>query len=84
MTSPALIPSKVADTLSFTDAIGEVLAGRKVRRVSWPDEFEYVHLRPFSDGHMLVIQTTGSRQASGINLFEPDLTADDWVLVRDN
>lgn len=65
-------------TMSFPDAIREVINGRKVRRLSWQTESDHGLLK----GGWLTIYTKGDYHTWSIN--DGDLESNDWIIVKDN
>ncbi len=64
-------------TMSFPDAIREIIAGNKVKRLSWEAENDYGLLK---DG-WLTIYTKGVFHSWLVN--DGDLEGEDWVVVKE-
>lgn len=65
-----------AITMSFSDAIREVVRGNKIRRISWPSEEDHGTLR---EG-WLEIFTNGKYHIWQVS--DGDMEGNDWVIVK--
>lgn len=65
-------------TMSFPDAMREVINGKKVRRISWPTESDHGLLR----NGWLSIYTRGDYHTWSVS--DGDMEGNDWIIVKDN
>jgi hypothetical protein len=73
--TPILRKKRTSITMSFPDAINEIINGKKVRRLSWPDS-DYGLLK---DG-WLSIFTRGSFHTWSVN--DGDMEGQDWMVIN--
>lgn len=66
-------------TLSFDEAIKEVIAGKKVTKKEWGDKRIYGHK---FQGFLMIHKADGKDYTWIIN--DGDLLGNDWLLVLDN
>ena len=76
-TSPVPEDAKIVKpiSMSFPDAMGEIVNGKKITRVEWNDTQEYGMLK---DGFLL-IHTKGQDHRWIVS--EADMVAIDWVVI---
>ena len=74
--TPVVQKEKGAVTMSFPDAMYEVLRGNKVTRVSWGSENEYGILK----NGWLSIFTRGQMYTWTVS--EADIEGNDWVVIK--
>ena len=74
------IPRKAGEsiTMSFPDAMREVINGKKVRRLSWPTSTDHGLLK---DGY-LTIHTKGKYHNWLVN--DGDMEGEDWIVIKEN
>ena len=65
-------------TMSFGDAMRAVLAGKKVRRLDWPDE-DYGVLKDENLGIF-----TNGKYFTYWNICKGDLDAEDWIVIKES
>ena len=65
-------------TMSFPDAMREIINGKKVRRLSWTTESDHGLLH----NGWLSIFTKGDYHTWSVN--DGDLEGQDWIIVKDN
>lgn len=72
------IPRKQGEsiTMDFPDAIKEIINGKKVKRISWPDEDQGL----LKDG-WLTIFTRGAFHTWSVN--DGDLEGQDWIVIKE-
>ena len=63
-------------TMSFPDALKEIMNGKKVRRISWSIESDYGVL----EGDWLSIFTKGKIHTWSVSAG--DLEAEDWIVIK--
>lgn len=65
-----------AVTMSFPDAIREIIRGNKVRRVSWPSEEDYGLLR---EGWLEIFTNNGFHVWK---VSDGDMEGNDWIIIK--
>lgn len=78
MPSPSSSPAPTVDTMSFADAVVQLLAGKKVRRLEWEDP---------DDVYLLIAGVMHVRKGGGLHqvvLNDGDLGGADWIVYREN
>ena len=81
LTPPAPMPLKEEGesiTMPFIDAMKEILAGQKVRRISWPNPKDHCLLK----NGWISIFTKDNFYTWNIN--DGDYEGQDWIVVREN
>lgn len=78
MLTPMPIPREVGQsiTMSFPDAMREIVKGNKVRRLEWPVESDHCLMK---DG-WLSIHTKGAFHTWSVN--DGDMEGQDWIVVK--
>ena len=73
------IPREVGQsiTMDFIDAMKEIIAGKKVRRISWETQTDHCLLK---DG-WLSIHTKGAFHTWSIS--DGDIEGQDWIVIKD-
>lgn len=64
-------------TMSFLDAMREIVSGKKVKRISWPSQTDHCLLK---DG-WVSIYTKGDFHSWNIN--DGDVEGQDWIIVKE-
>lgn len=72
---------KVSRMMTFTEALDEILAGKKVTRLEWERVNEYVFLK---EGFLSIHHHADRPDVSHrLLVSEGDMTGTDWMIVED-
>jgi len=74
----AVITGNTFITISFSEAMGEIVNGKKITRVEWNNADEYFILK---DG-WLMVHHAGADIFNKLIVSEADLIANDWVVIN--
>lgn len=75
-TSPTLKESALPATYLFSDALREILNGRKITRLAWGNDEIYGYM----EKSILCISFSDGKSHEWI-ISEGDMTADDWIVL---
>lgn len=75
MAKSPVVKSKKIQTMSFAEALTDLIAEKKITRLEWANTEEYGYLK---DGYLL-IHTRGEDHTWQVHLT--DIIANDWVAI---
>ena len=79
--SPVPKAKKVSKMMTFSEAMEEVVGGKKVTKLEWERVNEYVFLK---DGFLCIHHTADAEDKfHRLMVSEGDLTGKDWMLITE-